>query len=100
MPRTVRWRQCRESPATQSSHPPQPAFISPVTRFPIEMYGIICLFDNADKFVSDRSLKSGVSANDLEIRIANARSENAHQSLAIIRRLCDVRNRELSMGKS
>ena len=51
---------------------------------------ISAVFNDADKLVPDRSLKPGVSACDLEIRVADSRQQHTHQRLVRTIRSFDI----------
>jgi hypothetical protein len=64
---------------------------------PYEMRGIRRAFNDADKLVSERALKSGIPAHDLHIRITNSRERHVHQSLALAQGLRNLRDREATI---
>jgi hypothetical protein len=54
---------------------------------------VAALFDNADKFMPDRSVKAGVAARDFQIGVANAGQENTNQGFLPVLRFLDLSNR-------
>jgi hypothetical protein len=55
-----------------------------------------CFFDDPNKFVSKRSLKSRIASRYLEVRVANAGLNDSNKSLAIGRWAFDIRNRQFA----
>jgi hypothetical protein len=44
---------------------------------PDQMWRIVARLDHTDKLVTDRSVEPGITAHDLEIRVANSRFNHA-----------------------
>jgi hypothetical protein len=58
--------------------------------FPNQKRIIVGLFDHAHKLVADRSIESRVTADDLEIRVADPGSDDANKRFAVDSRYRNV----------
>jgi hypothetical protein len=56
---------------------------------------VLTLLDHANELVADCSLKTGITARDLKIRIANTRQQHANQRLVAALGLIDFAHRDL-----
>jgi len=55
---------------------------------------VSAVFNNADEFMTNRSIEPRISTRDLEIRVANARQQYAHQRLISLIGLTNIFNCE------
>ena len=82
IPKTVRSGQCRGSPPTAASHIFRSQHLSRRQRV-FRLVGLLCRLNDADKFVPDGSVKSGVSAGDLKIGVTDSGLDDPNKSFAV-----------------